>query len=46
MATKKKAAAMVAGNETALPLAPCGTCNGVDCGTPRVKVCCGSCTHT
>jgi hypothetical protein len=42
----KKAAAMVAGNETALRLAPCGTCNGVDCGTPRVKVCCTGCTHT
>jgi hypothetical protein len=42
----KKAAAMVAENETALPLAPCGTCHGVDCGTPWVKVCCTGCTHT
>jgi hypothetical protein len=42
----KKAAAMVAGNETSMPLAPCGNCNGVDCGTPRVAVCCGACTHT
>jgi HK97 family phage major capsid protein len=46
MASRKKPRPMVAGNETTLPLAPCGTCNGVDCGTPRVKVCCGSCTHT
>ena len=44
--TRKAAAAMVAGNDTSLPLSPCGTCNGVDCGTPRVPVCCGSCTHT
>jgi hypothetical protein len=37
---------MVADNETALPLPPCGHCGGVDCGVPRVVLCCTSCTHT
>ncbi len=44
MATRKPRPA-VAGNETALPLAPCGHCGGADCGTPRIPVCCTSCTH-
>lgn len=26
-------------------LEPCEACNGVECGTPRIPVCCGSCTH-
>jgi hypothetical protein len=46
MATRKKERPMVAGNETTLPLAPCGTCNGIDCGTPRIRQCCDGCTHT
>jgi hypothetical protein len=46
MATRKAARPMVAGNDTSLPLAPCAVCNGVDCGTPRVTVCCTGCTHT
>jgi hypothetical protein len=45
MAIRKAAAAMVAGDETSLPLPPCGNCNGVDCGTRRVPVCCEACTH-
>jgi hypothetical protein len=24
---------------------PCGECGGRECGTPRVPVCCESCTH-
>jgi hypothetical protein len=23
----------------------CGNCGGVECGTGRVPVCCGDCTH-
>ncbi len=26
-------------------LDPCTSCGGVECGTPRVPVCCTSCTH-
>jgi hypothetical protein len=26
-------------------LAPCEVCNGVECGTPRIAVCCENCTH-
>jgi hypothetical protein len=24
---------------------PCEACGGVECGTPRVLVCCEGCTH-
>jgi len=27
-------------------LPPCAVCNGIECGTPRVKVCCTGCTHS
>jgi hypothetical protein len=23
----------------------CEVCNGTECGTPRIPVCCDSCTH-
>jgi hypothetical protein len=26
-------------------LDPCTSCNGTECGTPRVAVCCESCSH-
>jgi hypothetical protein len=26
-------------------LDPCAECNGVECGTPRIPVCCEECTH-
>ena len=26
-------------------LDPCEACNGVECGTPRIPVCCEGCTH-
>jgi len=29
-----------------LPPGPeCESCNGVECGTPRIPVCCEACTH-
>jgi hypothetical protein len=35
----------LAGQRGEVVLAPCGECNGVECGTPRVPVCCEGCTH-
>ncbi len=26
-------------------LDPCAECNGTECGTPRVPVCCEACRH-
>lgn len=26
-------------------LDPCPGCNGTECGTPRIPVCCGNCQH-
>jgi hypothetical protein len=25
--------------------AECGECGGIECGTPRIPVCCEACTH-
>ena len=42
----RTAAAAAAPRDPAVPAPPCLNCNGVDCGTPRVPVCCEACTHT
>jgi len=31
--------------DAAVPAPECGACGGVECGTPRVPVCCEGCTH-
>jgi hypothetical protein len=43
MARRKKAAVVVP--DTTVLRDPCEACGGVECGTYRVPVCCGSCTH-
>jgi hypothetical protein len=31
--------------DTAVPAPACEACNGIECGTPRVPLCCEGCTH-
>jgi hypothetical protein len=38
---RKQAAA----RDTTALLPPCEICGGVECGTPRVPVCCEACSH-
>ncbi len=39
---RKQAAAR---RDTSVLAPECTECNGVECGTPRVAVCCEACTH-
>jgi hypothetical protein len=40
MASKQAAA-----RDTSVPVPACEVCNGTECGTPRIPVCCEACTH-
>jgi hypothetical protein len=40
-----KTAAAAEPRDPTVLLPPCAECNGVECGTPRIRVCCEACTH-